>query len=102
VTSSGKDARALTFQKFLQGTLTDIRKFGIPNVVVPTEDTLPKSGYSSVVRKAGKTLVQIFKLFVNWVIFPSKYRRNSLICEKAKCDRSAASPARSCAQNFDS
>jgi len=40
----------------ITGTLTDIRKFGIPNVVVPTEDTLPKSGYSSVVRKAGKTL----------------------------------------------
>ena len=62
MTSSGKYARALTFQNFLQGTLTDIRTFGIPNVVVPTEDTLPKSGYSSVVRKAGKILVQIFQM----------------------------------------
>ena len=76
MTSSGKYARALTFQNFLQGTLTDIRTFGIPNVVVPTEDTLPKSGYSSVVRKAGKILVQAFQYCVKWVIFLSKYRHN--------------------------
>lgn len=77
--SSGKYTRELTFQNFLQGTLTDIRTFGIPNVVVPTEDTLPKSGYSSVVRKPGKILVQIFIYFLN---------RSVSQCGK-KCDWSA-------------